>query len=127
MKVVVRPVIDPQAEIDLTHRLVSAIAEELWKLYGGNEHLNWLEAERHLQRLIGGARDEADETTFVSIAESAWAGGHGQLGNGAGSVEERPCGRSTGAGSRRRADQGPRRGSIKAVVNEGRRLAAARG
>ena len=28
MRIVVRPIVDPQREIDLTHRLESAIAEE---------------------------------------------------------------------------------------------------
>lgn len=67
MRLVIRPVIDPQREIDLTHRLTAAIAEELWRLFGGNEQLNWAEAELHLQRLVaevhleahGQARDEA--------------------------------------------------------------------
>jgi len=67
MRLVIRPVMDPQREIDLTHRLTAAIAEELWRLFGGNEQLNWVEAEMHLQRLVaevrleahGQARDEA--------------------------------------------------------------------
>ncbi len=125
MKVLVRPVVDPQAEIDLTHRLVSAIAEELWKLYGGNEQLNWLEAERHLQQIVGKARAEADETMFVNMSESVWAGGLRQLGDEAVGVEERPRQQSTTARSRRRAGQGSRRRSTEAGVNAGHPLATA--
>lgn len=59
MRITVRPVVDPWHEIDLTNRLVAAIAEELWLLYGGNDKLNWFEAERHLERIIGEVRAEA--------------------------------------------------------------------
>lgn len=65
MKIIVRPILDPQREIDLTHRLVAAIAEELWRLFGGNEKLNWIEAEWHLQRIVAQARAEARETAVV--------------------------------------------------------------
>ncbi|MGD9789195.1 MAG: hypothetical protein AB7Q00_07060 [Phycisphaerales bacterium] len=58
MRITIRPVADRQREIDLTHRLIAVIAEELWRLYGGNEHLNWLEAELHLQAIVGQARAE---------------------------------------------------------------------
>ena len=75
MKIIVRPIVEPQREIDLTHRLASAIAEELWRLYGGNEQLNWMEAEGHLERLLGEARAEARETTFVSVGRAARAAG----------------------------------------------------
>lgn len=62
MKLVIRPIQDQQRVLDVTHRLVSAIADELWKLYGGNDQLNWIEAELHLQRIVGQARAEARET-----------------------------------------------------------------
>lgn len=68
MKLVIRPIQDPQRELDLTHRLVSAIAEELWKLYGGNEQLNWVEAELHLQRIVGEAGAEAREADVDFVA-----------------------------------------------------------
>lgn len=68
MKIIVRPILDPQREIDLTHRLVAAIAEELWRLFGGNDALNWIEAEWHLQRIIAQARSEALETAVVRAA-----------------------------------------------------------
>ncbi len=51
MRITIRPILDPRREVDLTHRLTAAIAEELWMLYGGNSQLNWLEAERHLARI----------------------------------------------------------------------------
>ncbi|MFN0011857.1 MAG: hypothetical protein ACKVS8_09465 [Phycisphaerales bacterium] len=59
MRIIIRPVVDRQREIDLTQRLTAVIAEELWRLYGGNEQLNWLEAELHLKRIVGEARAEA--------------------------------------------------------------------
>ena len=59
MKLVIRPIQDAQREVDVTHSLVSAIAEELWRRYGGNEQLNWIEAERHLQRIVSEAGGRA--------------------------------------------------------------------
>lgn len=70
MRVIVRPAAEPQREIDLTRRLVSAIAEELWRRYGGNDVLNWAEAERHLAQIVGEARAKAP-TTAVITARSA--------------------------------------------------------
>ncbi len=54
MRFVIRPTADPQTDVDLTERLTAVIAEELWLRYGGNERLNWFEAELHLQRMFGG-------------------------------------------------------------------------
>jgi hypothetical protein len=71
MKIFVRPILDPKREIDLTHRLVSAIAEELWQLFGGNETLNWIEAEWHLQRIIAQARTAGRQTAEGRAATSA--------------------------------------------------------
>lgn len=70
MKIIVRPILDRQRELDLTHRLVSAIAEELWRLFGGNETLNWIDADWHLQRIVAQARVEARETAVVRVAPS---------------------------------------------------------
>lgn len=70
MKIIVRPILDPEREIDLTHRLVAAIAEELWRLFGGNDALNWIEAEGHLQQIVAQARGGADETAVVHVAPS---------------------------------------------------------
>ena len=44
---VVHPLFGTAADgIDLTQRIIGLIASELWKLRGGNDLLNWLEAER---------------------------------------------------------------------------------
>lgn len=56
MKITVRPMSNPGHELDVTHRLIAAIAEELWLFHGGNEQLNWLEAERHLEALVAHAQ-----------------------------------------------------------------------
>lgn len=66
MRIIVRPIVDPQSEIDVTRRLVSVIAEELWRIYGGNEQLNWIEAERHLERMVDEARAEPAVSTAVA-------------------------------------------------------------
>lgn len=68
MKLAIRPIQDPHRELDVTRGLVSAIAEELWRLYGGNDELNWLEAELHLRRIVGEARAEAVETERKLVA-----------------------------------------------------------
>ena len=70
MKLVVRPISDSQREIALTHQLVAAIADELWRLCGGNKTLNWLDAERHLRRIIAQTRAEAREAVVVRVAPS---------------------------------------------------------
>jgi hypothetical protein len=54
MKIIIHPLAEPQRELDVTHRLVSAIAEELWRTCGGNTVLNWLEAEQHVEQLMSG-------------------------------------------------------------------------
>lgn len=71
MRIIVRPIVDPQREIDLTQRLIAAIAEELWRLYGGNEQLNWLEAELHLQHIVGAARAAAEATSVIVVRPTA--------------------------------------------------------
>lgn len=72
MRITVRPVADPKREIDLTSHLVSAIAAELWRLYGGNDQLNWLEAESHLRRIVGEAQANASATA-ASVIEASIA------------------------------------------------------
>jgi hypothetical protein len=66
MRVTIRPVLDPAQEIDVTDRLVAAIAGELWRLYGGNDKLNWLEAELHLQTIVEQARTLAEQEQEVA-------------------------------------------------------------
>ncbi|MBX3376669.1 MAG: hypothetical protein KF678_06665 [Phycisphaeraceae bacterium] len=41
----------PNRELDLTGVLTRAVAEELWRNFGGNDVLNWMEAERFVQSL----------------------------------------------------------------------------
>lgn len=61
MRIVIRPFGNPRREIEVTHRLTAAIAEALWAERGGNDVLNWLEAERHLARLLASGRRGGDE------------------------------------------------------------------
>jgi len=53
---VVTPVLAPEKPIDVTEALISAVAHELWRTRGGNEALNWMEAEQHVERLIRASR-----------------------------------------------------------------------
>ena len=71
MRIIVRPIVAPQREIDLTQRLIAAIAEELWRLYGGNEQLNWLEAELHLQHIVGETHAAAEVTSVIVVRPTA--------------------------------------------------------
>ena len=46
------------SELARSKPLIAAIARELWKLHGGNEVLNWLEAEILLQNALAGDADD---------------------------------------------------------------------
>ena len=59
MRITIRPIVEPQCEIDVTHVLVSAIAEELYHRYKGSASLNWLEAERQLELIFAQVRAQA--------------------------------------------------------------------
>jgi hypothetical protein len=52
MRVTMRPSAAPDRELDLSHALVSAVAAELWRNFGGNEVVNWMEAERFVESLL---------------------------------------------------------------------------
>lgn len=51
MRITIKPSAQPNKEIDITHALVGAVAAELWKAGGGNDVLNWMEAEHFIQSL----------------------------------------------------------------------------
>ena len=59
MRVAIRPSVSPHRELDVTDALIAAVAYELWKNGGGNEVLNWLEAERFVARLASGSPRDA--------------------------------------------------------------------
>jgi hypothetical protein len=52
LRVVIYPVHGPDEGIDVTGVLVEAIALALWKVQGGNEPVNRLEAEMLLERAL---------------------------------------------------------------------------
>ncbi len=54
MRVTIKPSAAPDRELDLTGTLISAVATELWRNFGGNDVLNWMEAERFVQSLVRG-------------------------------------------------------------------------
>lgn len=56
MRVTVTPSLTPHLHIDVTNALTAAIAQELARAQGGNDVLNWLEAERLLRGLIASDR-----------------------------------------------------------------------
>jgi hypothetical protein len=51
MPITIRPSMSPENELDLTKALTAAVAHELWARCGGNEVVNWLEAERFVATL----------------------------------------------------------------------------
>ena len=52
MRIAIKPSAAPDREIDVTHALVRAVAEELWRNCGGNDVLNWMEAEQFVRSLV---------------------------------------------------------------------------
>ena len=58
MRITLRPSMAPERELDLTAALTAAVAHALWQHGGGNEVLNWLEAERFIARLAAEAPPE---------------------------------------------------------------------
>ena len=52
MRIVIRPSTAPDRELDITQALVAAVAAELWKTFGGNDVVNWMEAERQVALLL---------------------------------------------------------------------------
>lgn len=68
MRFIIHPTAEPDHEVDITNRLIGAIAKELWLRYGGNETINWIEAERHLQAIVEEARNQANQMTHIENA-----------------------------------------------------------
>ncbi|MBN2559463.1 MAG: hypothetical protein JXQ75_00845 [Phycisphaerae bacterium] len=60
LRVVIHPVHGPDEGVDVTKALVEAIAMILWKLQGGNEPVNRLEAEMLLERVVRTRSDASD-------------------------------------------------------------------
>jgi len=58
MRIVIRPSTAPDRELDITHALVAAVAAELWKASGGNDVVNWMEAERQVAHLFAAQQQE---------------------------------------------------------------------
>ena len=52
MRVTIRPSANPNQEIDVTRALIGAVAAELWRAQGGNDVLNWMEAEQFIASLV---------------------------------------------------------------------------
>jgi hypothetical protein len=55
----------PHATIDVTKAAVAAIANELHEAFGGNDLLNWIEAEDHLRRLLSPEEHVEQPTSFA--------------------------------------------------------------
>lgn len=45
-RLLVHPLLGPPEGLDVTQAVTRALAEELWRRFGGNDVLNWVEAER---------------------------------------------------------------------------------
>jgi hypothetical protein len=67
MRVIIKPSLTPHLHIDITNAMVSTIAAELARAQGGNDVLNWLEAERVLQDLLGSARSPSTREQPVGM------------------------------------------------------------
>src|SRR5262245_54199637 len=52
-RIVLRPMLGPRQGLDVTEAVTRAIAQELWNMHGGNDVMNWLEAERLLNEFLG--------------------------------------------------------------------------
>ena len=50
--IVLQPMLGPHDGLDVTEAVTRAVAQELWNLHGGNDVMNWLEAERLLGEFI---------------------------------------------------------------------------
>lgn len=53
MRLTIRPLLSPDRELDVTEPVLRAIAGSMADQFGGNEQLNLLEAEFHLERMLG--------------------------------------------------------------------------
>ena len=60
LRVVIYPVHGPDEGVDVTEALVEAIAMILWKLQGGNEPVNRLEAEMLLEKAMVNRSDAGE-------------------------------------------------------------------
>jgi len=60
LRVVIYPVHGPDEGVDVTETLVETIAMILWKLQGGNEPVNRLEAEMLLEKAMVNAHDASE-------------------------------------------------------------------
>jgi hypothetical protein len=64
-RIVLRPMLGPHDGLDVTQAVTRAIAQELWNLHGGNDVMNWIEAERLLVEFMN-----ARQTSGGSNGES---------------------------------------------------------
>jgi hypothetical protein len=58
-------------ESDVTHRLVQAIALELWRLYGRDGTLDWTGVERHLGQIVDKARKDVRDSLSLLVSVAA--------------------------------------------------------
>jgi len=56
---------------DETRRLVDAMAQELWSLYGRSGSLNWAGIDRHLCRVVAQARRDARDPRAILVPANA--------------------------------------------------------
>jgi hypothetical protein len=60
-RIVIHPFHGPSEGVDITDALVDAVVQVLWKLQGGNEPVNQLEARVLLEQAIGRRGGECDQ------------------------------------------------------------------
>ncbi len=65
-RIIVHPEEGPPEGLDVTQGVIGIIASELWRLRGGNDVLNWIEAERLLIHALLAGLDCDRETATAA-------------------------------------------------------------
>jgi hypothetical protein len=81
LRVIIYPLHGPEEGVDVTNALVDTIAMILWKLQGGNDPVNRLEARMLLERAFADGHGTQDTRSTPGLGESllerAFASGRG--------------------------------------------------
>ena len=63
------PAFDHATESESTHRLIEAIAQDMWARYSRDGTLNWAGVEHHLDRIVRQARIGVRSSAPASLSE----------------------------------------------------------
>ena len=118
MRVTVRPILDPGHEMDVTRPLIAAIADQLWRRYGGNDKVNWLEAELHLECLMGQQHDGVALPGIVLEARASTRGLQERLRRGSAHARPGVYARTSRTGRRANTHRSPARARSAGVTTK---------